>query len=45
VYYKYTKQISGSVEYANFKEDDEYKNATARKHDIQKIWLTANYMF
>jgi hypothetical protein len=45
VYYKYTKQISGSVEYANFKEDDEYKNATARKHDIQKIWLTAIYNF
>ena len=24
VYYKFTKQISGSVEYANFKEDDKY---------------------
>jgi hypothetical protein len=45
VYYKFTKQVSGSVEYANFKEDDEYKNTTARKRDIEKIWLTAIYNF
>jgi hypothetical protein len=45
VYYKFTKQISGSVEYANFSEDDEYKNAASRKRDIEKIWLTAIYNF
>ncbi|MDO9281356.1 MAG: hypothetical protein Q7T88_03115 [Methylotenera sp.] len=43
VYYKFTKQISASVEYANFKEDDEY--AGARKRDIEKFWLTAIYAF
>ncbi len=45
VYYKFTKQISASVEYANFKEDDEYKNAGARKRDIERFWLTAIYAF
>jgi hypothetical protein len=45
VYYKFTKQISGSVEYANFSEDDEYKNAASRKRDIEKIWVTAIYSF
>ena len=45
VYYKFTKQVSGSVEYANFKEDDEYKNTASRKRDIEKIWLTAIYNF
>jgi hypothetical protein len=45
VYYKFTKQISGSVEYANFSEDDEYKNAASRKRDIEKIWVTAIYNF
>jgi hypothetical protein len=47
VYYKFTKQISGSVEYANFREDDEYlaKPSNPRKNDIEKIWLTAIYNF
>lgn len=43
VYYKFTKQISGSVEYANFKEDDKYNGA--RKRDTEKFWLTAVYAF
>lgn len=43
VYYKFTKQISGSVEYASFKEDDEYNGA--RKRDTEKFWLTAVYAF
>ena len=43
VYYKFTKQISGSVEYANFKEDDKYR--AGRKRDIEKFWLTAVYAF
>jgi len=43
VYYKFTKQISGSVEYASFKEDDKY--AGARKRDTDKFWLTAVYAF
>ncbi len=43
VYYKFTKQISGSLEYANFREDDQYKGA--RKRDTEKFWLTAIYAF
>jgi hypothetical protein len=43
VYYKFNKQVSGSVEYANFKEDDKY--AGARKRDIEKLWVTAIYNF
>lgn len=43
VYYKFNKQVSGSVEYANFKEDDQY--AGARKRDIEKFWVTAIYSF
>lgn len=43
VYYKFNKQISASVEYANFKEDDQY--AAGRKRDIEKFWLTAMYTF
>jgi hypothetical protein len=43
VYYNFTKQVSGSVEYADFTEDDQY--AAARKRDIQKLWLTAMYKF
>lgn len=43
IYYKFTKQISGSVEYANFKEDDKYNGA--RKTDIEKFWITAIYAF
>lgn len=43
VYHKFTKQISGSVEYANFKEDDQY--AAGRKRDIEKFWITAIYLF
>jgi hypothetical protein len=45
VYYKFTKQISGSVEYANFKEDDEYVKTASRKRDTEKFWLTAIYAF
>lgn len=43
IYYKFTKKITGAVEYANFKEDD--KSAGARKRDIEKFWLTAMYKF
>ena len=43
VYYKFNKQISGSVEYANFKEDD--IAAAGRKRDTEKFWLTAMYSF
>ncbi|MGJ8619735.1 MAG: alginate export family protein [Methylophilaceae bacterium] len=43
VYYPFTKQLTGSVEYANFKEDDAYKGA--HKSDIQKIWVTTMYNF
>ncbi len=45
VYYKFTKLISGSVEYADFKEDDEYVKTVSRKRDIKKFWLTAIYTF
>ncbi|MFA6040094.1 MAG: hypothetical protein WC733_01165 [Methylophilus sp.] len=43
VYYKFTKQISASAEYANFSEGDKY--AAGRKTDIQKFWLTGMYTF
>lgn len=43
IYYNFTKQISGSVEYANFKEDDVL--ATGRKRDTEKLWVTAGYSF
>ena len=45
VYYKFTKQISGSVEYANFREDDKNATPAQRKRDIEKLWLTAMYKF
>jgi len=45
VYYEFTKQVSGSVEYANFKEDDEYKNTASRKRDTETFWITAVYAF
>jgi hypothetical protein len=47
VYYTFTKQISSSMEYANFKEDDKYlaKAGNPRKPDIEKIWLTVTYNF
>lgn len=43
VSYSFTKQLTGSVEYASFTENDAYKGAP--KNDIQKIWVTAMYMF
>lgn len=43
VYYKFTKQMTGSLEYANFKEGNKIDGQ--RKRDIQKIWLTAIYKF
>lgn len=45
VYYKFNKEITGSVEYANFKEGDQYVKTASRKRDIEKIWLTATYAF
>ncbi|MCH9799833.1 MAG: hypothetical protein K0U18_03575 [Betaproteobacteria bacterium] len=42
-YYKFNKQVSGSIEYANFQEGTQY--AGARKRDIEKFWLTAMYSF
>jgi hypothetical protein len=44
-YYKFTKQIAGSIEYAHFREDDQYVNTASRKRDIEKLWLTAMYQF
>lgn len=41
--YSFNKKVSGSIEYAEFKEKDVY--ATARKRDIEKIWLTLMYSF
>lgn len=43
VYYKFNKQVSGSFEYANFKEDD--IAAANRKRDTEKFWVTAMYTF
>lgn len=43
VYYGINKQLSASLEYANFREDDQY--AGARKRDIEKLWLTVMYSF
>lgn len=43
VYKPFTKQISGSVEYAKFTEDD--KAANGRKPTTQKIWVTGVYKF
>jgi hypothetical protein len=45
VYYPFTKQLTGSIEYANFKEEDKYVATAARKRDIEKLWLTAMYKF
>ncbi len=42
-YYKFNKQVSGSIEYANFQEGSQY--AGARKRDIERFWLTAMYSF
>ena len=41
--YSFGKQLSGLVEYANFREKDQY--AGARKRDIEKLWLTLLYTF
>lgn len=43
VYYPFSKQFTGSIEYGNFKEGD--IRATGRKRDAEKIWLTASYSF
>lgn len=41
--YSFAKQWNGLVEYANFREKDEY--AAARKRNIEKLWLTLMYSF
>lgn len=41
--YNFNKNISSSIEYANFNEKDAY--AGARKRDIEKLWLTLMYTF
>jgi hypothetical protein len=41
--YNFNKNISSSIEYASFKEDDAY--VKARKRDIEKLWLTVLYTF
>lgn len=43
VYKPFTKQISGSIEYAKFTEDD--KALGGRKPTTEKIWLTGMYTF
>lgn len=43
IYYHLTKQLTGSVEYAYFKEDDAYESAL--KSETQKIWVTGVYEF
>lgn len=45
VYYKFNKNLSGSVEYASFKEDDQYVKTASRRRDIDKVWLTVGYTF
>lgn len=40
-YYKFNKALTGSLEYASFKEGDQY--AGARKRSVDKVWLTAIY--
>lgn len=45
VYYNFTKQISGSIEYANFKEEDKYVSTTKQKRDVERFWITAMYHF
>lgn len=42
-YYNFTKKISGSVEYADFREADQYNGS--RKRDLEKVWVTAGYSF
>ncbi|MGB4813145.1 MAG: alginate export family protein [Methylophilaceae bacterium] len=41
--YSYNKQLSGKVEYANFKEVAQYNGA--RKRDTEKLWLSVMYAF
>ena len=43
IYYPIKKDTKVSIEYANFSEGDSY--STARKRDIEKIWLTLIYKF
>ena len=43
IYYPIKKDTKVSLEYANFSEGDTY--STARKRDIEKIWLTLIYKF
>ncbi|MGJ8619432.1 MAG: alginate export family protein [Methylophilaceae bacterium] len=44
VYYPFTKQLTGAVEYAKFTEDEKVAGA-GRKPTTQKIWVTAMYQF
>jgi len=41
VYYKFKKNVIGSVEYANFNQED----ASLGKPDTEKFWLTGIYKF
>lgn len=43
IYYPINKQLTGAVEYADFKEDDVL--AAGRKRDVKKVWVTAMYQF
>lgn len=43
--WSFNKQLSLKVEYAKFREGDRIALATARKPDLERIWLTALYTF
>ena len=43
--YPFTKHINAKLEYANFTEDERIAAATARKPDLEKLWLTVMYTF
>ena len=45
VTYPFLKQLLGKIEYANFMEGDVLKPATARKRDLQKLWVTLVYSY
>ncbi|SNR90821.1 Alginate export [Methylobacillus rhizosphaerae] len=43
--WSFNKQLSLKVEYAKFREGDRIALSTARKPDLERIWLTALYTF
>ena len=45
VTYPFGKGLNGKVEYASFREGDILAPASARKRDIDKLWLTLVYNF